>query len=138
MNQGLNGSKERWIRGQELYKSGAVTIGRDGCFHVNSYLVDVEKVWCECPDYQHRKQPCKHFYAVRAFQKYGKPEASSENGSEKQMKANNKNFDKQTTITTRLAVLNTATEILKTHQRPVVLEELLSLAEKLEIWALGR
>jgi hypothetical protein len=39
---------------------------------------------------------------------------------------------------TRLAVLNSATEILKTHRKPVELNEVLSLASQLEIWAFGK
>jgi hypothetical protein len=46
-------------------------------------------------------------------------------------------FDKQFTIT-RLAVLNTATEIAKTWGKPVEFSVVISLAAQLEKWALGQ
>jgi hypothetical protein len=39
---------------------------------------------------------------------------------------------------TRLAVLNTAIEILKTHRKPIELIDVLSLADKLKTWALEK
>jgi len=56
--------------------------------------------------------------------------------SEKPKEAQNKPFDRQATIT-RLAVLNTATEIIKTWGKPVEFSTVISLASQLEKWALG-
>jgi hypothetical protein len=72
-NTTLTQSKARYECGVELYKSGAVGIGKDGLFRVNGYTVDVQKVKCERPDYQAHRQPCKHFYASSLFSRYGKP-----------------------------------------------------------------
>jgi hypothetical protein len=184
-----NPQKQRWSRGQELYKSGAVTIGKDGYFHVSGYRVDEQKVTCECPDYQERKHPCKHFYAVKAYMKHGKPnqvssggslindngkpspsqkvdegtvtpkleEASSsqktptaklqegfnksentpQNAPNKPLESPSKDFDKQRVITYRLAVINSAVEMLKTHPSPIEPEEVIFVASCLEKWALG-
>jgi hypothetical protein len=40
--------------------------------------------------------------------------------------------------TKRLPVLNTATEIPKTHGKPITAEALFQIAGQLEKWALGR
>ncbi|HEX3033899.1 MAG TPA: SWIM zinc finger family protein [Thermodesulfobacteriota bacterium] len=128
MNKELKGSKERYIKGQELYRSGAVSIGKDGCFYVHNYLVDVEKVWCNCPDYQHRKQACKHYYAVRAYLKYGKPktingngagsESSRKNAPETHLQGNSKDLGEKNTKA-RLSVLNNAIQILQSQNSPL-------------------
>jgi hypothetical protein len=152
-----NPQKQRWIRGQELYKSGAVTIGKDGFFHVAGYRVDEQKVQCECPDYQSRKQPCKHFYSVKAYMKNGKPKAdptgetadsqkiderfnkpenTPQNTPNKPLESPSKDFDKQRVIT-RLSVINAAVEMLKTHPSPIEPEEVIFVASCLEKWALG-
>ncbi|MGE5446222.1 MAG: hypothetical protein ACM3SR_16775 [Ignavibacteriales bacterium] len=140
----------------ELYKSGRVSIGSDGLFRVSGFQVDTEKMQCECPDYKTRKQTCKHLFAAMLFVKNrGKQGIEHLNGfsndfnrngaksnpdpkhiSNKVREAYSKDFDKQATIT-RLATLNTATEILKTHRKPIELAEVLCLASQLEQWALG-
>jgi hypothetical protein len=65
-----------------------------------------------------------------------KPESETKDTSDKPQEVNNKDFDRQRTIT-RLAVLNTATEILKTHRKPIEFNDIVSIAAQLEKWALG-
>lgn len=57
--------------------------------------------------------------------------------SNKPQDSPDKPFDRQSTIT-RLAVFNTATEILKTHRKPIEFGDIVSLAAQLEKWALGK
>jgi hypothetical protein len=155
-NAELKASRSRYDKGMELYKSGRVSIGSNGLFKVSGFEVDTEKMQCECPDYRTRKQTCKHIYACLLFAKNrGKQviehlnirtNGSNENRTKSEPKpthtpnkaqeAHSKGFDKQATIT-RLAVLNTATEILKTQRKPIELGEVISLASQLEAWALG-
>lgn len=68
---------------------------------------------------------------------YDKPQPGIKEPSDKAKQGPGKALDRQATIT-RLAVLNTATEVLKTHRKPIELTEILSLASELEAWALGR
>ncbi len=110
-----------------------------------------EKVSCECPDYSKHKQPCKHFYAASLWQKNrGKirienlfsAEIVNGNGSGNPSKdispANTTSpYDRQRTIT-RLACINSAIEFLKANEEYIELDELLSVARRLEDWALGR
>jgi SWIM zinc finger len=65
----LKESKTRYEKALELYRSGAVSIGEDGYFRVLGFRVDVERVTCDCADYQKYKQPCLHYYAACFFQK---------------------------------------------------------------------
>jgi len=150
--------KSRHDKGMELYKAGKVSIGSNGLFKVSGYYdVDTEKMTCTCPDYRIRKEPCKHIYAACLFvnnrgkakienlngqnwtdelmndQSFDKPKVEVHN---KPAEARCKDFDRQATIT-RLAVLNTATEILKTHNKPITVESLFKVACQLEKWALG-
>lgn len=48
-----------------------------------------------------------------------------------------KEFDRQSTIT-RLVVLNTATEILKTHRKSIEITSVVSIASQLKQWALSK
>ncbi|MGE5444087.1 MAG: SWIM zinc finger family protein [Ignavibacteriales bacterium] len=146
----LEDSKSRYEKGMGLYKSGRVSIGPNGFFKVSGFQVDTEKMTCTCPDYRTRKEPCKHLFAAMLFVKNsGKQKIEGLNGNPKtepkdtankpveaQKQADNKPFDRQSNIT-RLAVLNTATEILKTHGKPVELTDVVSIASQLEQWALG-
>jgi hypothetical protein len=63
------------------------------------------------------------------------PKSEPKHAPNKAQEAPSKDFDKQAT-NTRLATLNTATEILKTHRKPLELADVLSLASQLETWAL--
>jgi hypothetical protein len=119
-----------------------VSIGPNGLFNVSGFQVNTEKTLCNCPDYQNRHEPCKHYFAAREFQKNGckvdleltQETACGKSGlSGKRVETR---FDKQSTIT-RLAVLNTATEMLKTHRKAIELNEVVFLACQLEKWALG-
>lgn len=155
--QELEKDKARWEKGQELYKAGAVRIGENGYFQVNGYNCDPDHISCDCPDFQFRKKPCKHIYASQAYRKARfnantngsthkangngngstpKSEGSSKDIPNKPKEGYSKDFDKQATIT-RLAVLNTAVELLKTHRKPIELTDIISLASQLEQWALG-
>lgn len=139
--QELNGSKSRYEKGLELYKAGKVSIGNKGLSKVSGYCdVDTEKMTCTCcPDYKGRKEPCKHLFAAMLFVKNrGKqiieglenshagikngsganPQPESKEVPDKPQEAHSKEFDRQATYITRLAVLNTATEILKIHRNP--------------------
>lgn len=154
----LNSSKSRYEKGMELYKQGKVSIGSNGLFTVSGfYEVDIEKMQCGCPDYTTRKQACKHIFACLLFVKnrgkqriehlnsFGNSSTGSDSHSEsnrttepkskdtlnKPKEAHSKDFDRQGTIT-RLAVLNTATEILKTHRKSIELSNVISLASQLE------
>ncbi len=126
----LNGSKPRYEKGLELYKQGKVSINSNGLFKVSGFEVDTEKMQCDCPDHRTRKQTCKHIFACLLFTKnrgkqtiehldgYSngcKPASEAKHTPKKLQEAHNKDLDKQATIT-RLATLNTATEILKTHK----------------------
>ncbi len=154
----LKNSKSRYEKGMELYRQGKESINCDGLFKVCGYYeVDTDKMVCNCPDHSTRKQLCKYIFASLLFTNNrgkqtiehleghshdsngngAKSENEPRNGTNKSQEAQIKDFNRQTTITTRLAVLNTATEILKTHRKPVELNEVLSLASQLEIWALG-
>lgn len=158
IKQELNGSKARYEKGLELYKQGKVSINGNGLFKVCGYYeVDTEKMTCSCPDYKTRKQTCKHIYASLLFTKNrgkqtvehlnshdngsngngAKSEVESKHDPNTVQEVHNKDFDKQATIT-RLAVLNTATEILKTQRKPIELADVLSLASQLETWALSK
>jgi hypothetical protein len=148
----LKASHSRYDKGMDSYKSGRVSIGSNGLFKVSGFEVDTEKMQCDCPDHRTRKQACKHIFASLLFTKnrgkqtiehlngYSngcKPASNGKHIPNKLQEAHNKDLDKQATIT-RLATLNTATEILKTHRKPVELNEVLSLASQLEKWALGK
>jgi hypothetical protein len=146
----LKESKTRYEKGMELYKQGRVSVTPNGMFKVNGFEVDLRTpVRCECPDYKSRKRACKHVFAGLLFSKNrGKvksehlEEFSNGNGSNPEINSrpetktenHHNSYDKQATIT-RLAVLNTATEILKTHDQPIELEEVFFLASRLEAWA---
>jgi hypothetical protein len=150
----LKEGNARYEKGMELYKQGKVSITSNGMFKVNGYEVDLRTpVRCECPDYQKRRRACKHIFAGLLFSKNrGKArvehldgfsngngphaENTPKNAHNKPVEAHSKDFDRQTTIT-RLAVLNTTVEILKTHGQPIELEEVFFLASRLEAWALG-
>jgi hypothetical protein len=154
-NADLKASRSRYEKGMELYKSGRVCIGSYGFFKVSGFQVDTEKMECECPDYRTRKQTCKHIFAAMLFLKNrGKQTIEHLNGfskgsngpksepepkytPNKAQEAHSKDFNRQATITTRLAVLDTATEILKTHNKPITAESLFKVASQLEKWALG-
>ncbi|MGE5444085.1 MAG: SWIM zinc finger family protein [Ignavibacteriales bacterium] len=133
-----------------------MSIGSNGLFKVSGYYeADIEKITCTCPDYKNRKEACKHLSAAMLFvknrgkDKIGHLEGFNGNGngrkdkesvkepSDNPKEANSKPFDRQSTIITRLAVLNTATEILKTHRKPIEFCDIVSLAAQLENWALG-
>jgi|GEM_PF-3306525 len=73
----LDGDKARYLKGIQLYQSGAVEIGPDGMFYCNGYRVNPDnRISCECKDFQLRGRPCKHLYAVWQFQKHGIPRDS--------------------------------------------------------------
>lgn len=150
----LNSS--RYEKGLELYKEGKVFVSGSG-FKVNGYQVDIEKMTCDCPDHRTRKETCKHLFGAMAFVKNrGKAKiehinnhsnGSNSNGANsdseskhtpnKPQEAHSKDFDKQATIT-RLAVINSAIELLKTHRKPIEIQEVISLASQLEKWALSK
>lgn len=160
----LKDSKSRYDKGMELYKQGKVRIAPNGLFKVSGYYeADTEKMTCTCPDYRTRKEACKHLFAAMLFVKnrgkqtiedlpgftwvdeirdmpssFDKPklEGGAKELSNKPQEAHSKKFDRQATIT-RLAVLNTATEVLKTHSKPIEFSDIVSLAAQLETWALG-
>lgn len=126
-----------------LYKSGRVSTGSDGFFKVSGFQVDTEKMQCECPDYRTRKETCKHLFAATLFVKNreketiedlesisvnGKGSARKDVGSTKDT---HKPLERQSSIT-RVAVLNTATEILKTHRKRIELADVVSIASQLE------
>lgn len=68
----LAGDKARFLKGVQLYQSGAVEIGPDGFFYVNGYRVNPDGHFsCECPDFRYRQRPCKHLFATWQFQKHG-------------------------------------------------------------------
>jgi uncharacterized Zn finger protein len=70
----LDADKARYLKGIQLYQSGAVLIGQDGMFYCNGYRVSPDgKLSCDCKDFQLRGRPCKHIYAVWQFQKNGVP-----------------------------------------------------------------
>jgi uncharacterized Zn finger protein len=147
----------------ELYKQGKVSIGSNGLFKINGFEVNTGKMQCNCPDNTSRMQPCKHIFACLLFVKnrgkqkieqldsHGNSSTGSDSHSEsnrtvkpkskdalsKPVEAHNKDFDRQFTIT-RLATLNTATEILKTHRKPIELTDVVSIASQLEQWALDK
>jgi hypothetical protein len=154
----LKASRSRYDKGMDLYKSGRVSIGSNGFFKVSGFEVDTEKMQCECPDYRTRKQTCKHIFTCLLFVKNrGKqtiehldghsndssgnstkpPVVESKHTPNKAQEANSKDFNRQATIT-RLAIINSAIEVLKTHRKPIELTEVLSLASQLETWASGR
>lgn len=158
-NTTLAQGKARYEKGMALYKQGKVSIGSEGYFKVNGFTVDAERVSCDCPDYMNRKQACKHYYAACLFlknrckptiehlegftngngtssQSQSKSKVESKYVHYKNKAGSGKGYDRQSTIT-RLAVLNTATEVLKTHRKPIELDEVFSLAKELESWALG-
>ncbi|MGE5443921.1 MAG: hypothetical protein ACM3SR_04875 [Ignavibacteriales bacterium] len=150
----LKSSHSRYDKGMELYKSGRVSIGSNGLFKVSGFEVDTENMQCECPDYRTRKETCKHLFAAMLFIKNrgkqsiehlngfsngsngARSESETKGASNKHQESNSKDFNRQSTIT-RLAVLNTATEILKTHRKPIEFNDIISLASQLEKWALG-
>ena len=73
----LDADKARYLKGIQLYQSGAVEIGPDGMFYCNGYRVNPDnRISCECKDFQLRGRPCKHLYAVWQFQKHGIPRDS--------------------------------------------------------------
>jgi hypothetical protein len=100
---------------------------------------------CKCPDNAHTKRPCKPIFAALAYIR-ARYNGDVNVGAHKDVELvkNNprpkgdygKKLDRQSTIT-RLAVLNTATEILKSQQQPVSFDEVVALAGRLEVWALG-
>jgi hypothetical protein len=151
-NTTLPSDRARYERGLELCRQGRVSIAPNGDFLVNGYLVDTERVKCECPDHKTWKGVCKHYYAARVFQKNGCNVVNGKvhtnvngNGTKSaiepkhttnNVQAHYKGFDRQATIT-RVAVLNTATEILKTHNRQISFDDVVALAGRLEAWALG-
>jgi hypothetical protein len=142
----LKASHSRYDKGMDLYKSGRVSIGANGFFKVSGFEVDTEKMQCECPDYRTRKQTCKHIFAAMLFVKSrGKqtiehlddhnngfngdganPVTQSKHTHNKLQEANSKEFNRQATIT-RLAVINSAIELLKTHRKPIELCKSLTL-----------
>lgn len=154
----LKASRSRYDKGLELYKSGRVSIGANGFFKVSGFEVDTEKMQCECPDYRTRKQTCKHLFAAMLFVKNRgkqtiehlnghsndsngngvKPEFESKHTPNKAQEAHSKDFDKRASNYTGLAVINSAIELLKTHKKPIELNEVLSLAFRLEQWALEK
>lgn len=152
----LKSSRGRYDKGMELYESGRVSIGPNGLFKVSGFEVDTEGMQCDCPDHRTRKQTCKHLFAAMLFVKNrgkqtiqhlngfdydsngngSKPYPESKNTPNKTQEAHTKEFDRQARIT-RLAVLNAATEILKTHRKPIEFDDILSIAAELEKWAKG-
>ena len=154
----LERSRSRHDKGMELYKSGKVSIGDNGLFRVSGYYeVDTEKMTCTCPDYQKRHEPCKHVFAACLYVKYHSKESVehfdghviNSNGAKVQPEtkepspkplpldakaAQGKDFNRQATIT-RLAVINSAIEIVKTWGKPVEFSVVISLASELEKWA---
>jgi SWIM zinc finger len=151
----FNSSKSRYDKGWELYKSNRVSISPNGLCKVCGFDVDTEKTECTCPDYQKRHEPCKHYFAACFFVKnrgkakiehldghvistsnVAKSESEAKSSNISMKEAHSKDFNSQSTIT-RLAVLHTATEILKNHRKPIELSDVASLASQLEQWALG-
>ncbi|MGE5443637.1 MAG: hypothetical protein ACM3SR_03435 [Ignavibacteriales bacterium] len=143
----FNGSKSRHDKGMVLYKSGRVSISSNGLFIVSGYYeADTEKMTCTCPDYRTRKEPCKYLFAAMLFIKNrgkatiehleGHSNGAKSESDDKPKEAHSRDFNRQATIT-RLAVLNTATEILKTHNRQISFDDVVALADRLEAWALG-
>jgi SWIM zinc finger len=145
----LNDSKSRYEKGMRLYEEGKVKIRSNGLFKVSGYYdTDPENMTCGCPDYKKRKEACKHLFAAMLFVKnrgrvtIENLEGFNGNGNGSTHKAVEsakdapKHLDRQSTIT-RLAVLNTATEILKTHRKAIDTAEVISFASQLERWALG-
>lgn len=162
IKQDLNRSKSRYEKGMEIYKSGKVSINGDGLFKVCGYYeVDTGKMKCTCPDYKTRKESCKHIFASLLFTKnrgkqtiedlngfangsngksdsQSKSELASKDTSNKSVEGRYKDFDRQSTISPRLATINSAIEALKTHRKPIELADILTLASQLEAWALGK
>ena len=69
----------------------------------------------------------------------GLAKLESKDASNKPVEGRYKDYNRQAAKSnTRLAVLNTAVELLKTHRKPIELAEVLSLAGELEQWALGQ
>ena len=68
---------------------------------------------------------------------YEKPQPEAEEAQNSARETVNKPLDRHSTIT-RLAVLNTAVELLETHRKPIELSDVISLATQLEAWASGR
>ena len=63
---------------------------------------------------------------------------SKDTSNKKPQEAHSKDFNRQTiTTTTRLAVINSAIELLKTHNTPITVESVFKVACQLEKWALG-
>ncbi len=132
--------KARYEKGMALYKQGKVSIGEDGYYKVNGFRVDTERVRCECPDYQNRKEACKHYFAACFFQKNGckvVKDSTPVNTCGKRGTSGKRSESNRQEVITRLAVLNTATEILKTHRKPIEIKEVVILASKLEGWAIA-
>ncbi len=108
----LSESKSRYEKGMGLYKSGRVSIGPNGLFKVSGFQVDTERMQCDCPDYNARKEACKHLFAALLFvknrgkEKMEGPEGFNGNGhaktevkvaSNKPLETRSKPFDRQST-----------------------------------------
>jgi len=72
---GLTEAREQELRkqrGHRMFKKGFVTqLQNQDFLWVQSekipeqgYVVDIVNCRCECPDYQRRGKPCKHYYAA--------------------------------------------------------------------------
>lgn len=152
----LRESRSRYDKGMELYKEGKVKVGANGLFKVSGYYeADTERMTCTCPDYRTRKESCKHLFAAMLFVKNrGKQTIEGLDGNGKTLSENiheakpaetpnskneprSKEFDRQAVIT-RLATINSAIEALKTHRKPIEYGDIVSLAARLEAWALGQ
>lgn len=120
---------------------------------VSGLQVHTEKMQCEWPDYKTRKEPCKHLFAAMLLVKdrgeqtvehlegfnetdigTTKPESKEPSHNLKEVHSNE--CHRQATIT-RVAVINSAIELLKTHRKPIELTDVLSLTSQPEQWALG-
>ena len=142
----LEQSKARYLKGIELYKEGKVSITSSGLYKVNGYLVDLRTpIECECPDFTNRHEACKHIFAAKQYDKHrgkvevtkdSKPENSPQNTPENQLKGNREAFS-QERVNTRVSLIDSAIEMLKTHGHPIEPEEVFFLASRLEKWALG-
>ncbi len=83
-----------------------------------------------------------NIYGQDICQRFGqsKPKSEPKHTPNKAQEAPSKDFNGQTAIPpttpTWLAVLNTATEILKTQRKPIELTDVLSPSSQLETWVL--
>ena len=51
-------------RGAEIVRTGPWTYLVPSCTGTDSWAVNYRRESCDCPDFEHRGEPCKHVYAV--------------------------------------------------------------------------